>query len=176
MTALTPRAGYAVTALTPRAGYAVSERISVWGALGYGAGELTLTPKDQPARKTDIAMTLPAIGARGTLVDGDGAGDHGECHRVRRKWRQPGVPGAWVSRARGRDTGFGASIAWDEAPSPKRGLSLSLRQSVGGAATGGKDALFSREVLTQTGLRTEGSGVADMRAERFVPGPERERS
>ena len=95
-----------VTALTPRAGYAVSERISVWGALGYGAGELTLTPKDQPARKTDIAMTLPAIGARGTLVDGDGpklgaavadalgAGDHGECHRVRRKWRQPGVPGS----------------------------------------------------------------------------------
>ena len=83
---------------------------------------------------------------------------------------------AWVSRARGRDTGFGASIAWDEAPSPKRGLSLSLRQSVGGAATGGKDALFSREALTQTGLRTEGSGVADMRAERFVPGPERGRS
>ena len=46
-----------------------------------------------------------------------------------------------------RDSGFGGTIAWDPAPSSNRGLSLSLRQSVGGSATGGKDALFSREVM-----------------------------
>ena len=67
-----------MTALTPWAGYKVTERLSVWGALGYGTGDLTLTPKnprtqkDQPAQKTDIAMTLAAAGVRGTLLDGDG--------------------------------------------------------------------------------------------------------
>ena len=61
-----------MTALTPWAGYKVTERLSVWGALGYGVGDLTQTPKDQPAQKTDIAMTLAAIGGRGTLLEGDG--------------------------------------------------------------------------------------------------------
>ena len=61
-----------VTALTPWAGYAVTERISVWGAAGYGAGELELTPEGGAALKTDLGMTLAAAGARGTLVGGEG--------------------------------------------------------------------------------------------------------
>ena len=61
-----------VTALTPWAGYAVTERVSVWGAAGYGAGELELTPEGEPALKTDLGMTLAAAGARGTLVGGEG--------------------------------------------------------------------------------------------------------
>ena len=61
-----------VTALTPWAGYAVTERLSVWGAAGYGAGELKLTPGDGPALKTDLGMTLAAAGARGALIDGHG--------------------------------------------------------------------------------------------------------
>ena len=61
-----------VTALTPWAGYAVTERLSVWGAAGYGAGELKLTAGDGPALKTDLGMTLAAAGARGALIDGHG--------------------------------------------------------------------------------------------------------
>ena len=61
-----------VTAVTPWAGYAVTERLSVWGAAGYGAGDLTLTPADGTALKTDLRMTLAAAGARGTLVGGAG--------------------------------------------------------------------------------------------------------
>ena len=61
-----------VTALTPWAGYAVTERLSVWGAAGYGAGELKLTAGDDPALKTDLGMTLAAAGARGALIDGHG--------------------------------------------------------------------------------------------------------
>ena len=61
-----------VTALTPWAGYAVTDRLSVWGAAGYGAGDLTLTPEDDPALKTDLKMMLAAAGARGTLVGGNG--------------------------------------------------------------------------------------------------------
>lgn len=61
-----------VTAVTPWAGYAVTEHLSVWGAAGYGAGDLTLTLADGTALKTDLRMTLAAAGARGTLVAGAG--------------------------------------------------------------------------------------------------------
>ena len=61
-----------VTALTPWASYAVTERLSVWAAAGYGAGELKLTAEDDPALKTDLGMMLAAAGARGTLIGGDG--------------------------------------------------------------------------------------------------------
>ena len=61
-----------VTALTPWAGYKVTERLSVWGAAGYGAGGLKLTPGGDPALKTDLGMMLAAAGARGTLVGGEG--------------------------------------------------------------------------------------------------------
>ena len=232
-----------MTALTPWAGYKVTERLSVWGALGYGTGELTLTPKnpltqkDQPAQRTDIAMTLAAAGVRGTLLEGDGpkldavadarwvrttsdkvtasAGNGGNLSATQADVTRLrlGLEGSWAvalddegatvtprlslgvrhdggdaetgfgadigggvtlampahglsvslegrglltHEAKGMsDTGFGASIAWDPAPSSKRGLSLSLRQSVGGSATGGTDALFSREAMD--GLAANGN-------------------
>ena len=228
------RVAASMTALTPWAGYKVSERLSVWGALGYGAGELTLTPKAQPGQNTDLAMRLAAGGARGTVVDGDGpkldavadarwvrttsekvsssdghlAATSADVTRLRL-----GLEGSWamtlddqgatvtprlsfgvrhdggdaetgfgadigggvllamparglsvslegrgllVHEAKGFiDTGFGASVAWDQAPSSKRGLSLTVRHSVGGSATGGKDALFSREVMD--GLAANGN-------------------
>ena len=56
--------------------------------------------------------------------------------------------GLLIHEAKGLgDTGFGASVAWDRAPSSKRGLSLTVRHSAGGSATGGTEALFSREVM-----------------------------
>ena len=61
-----------VTAVTPWARYAVTERLSVWGAAGYGAGALKLTAGDDPALKTDLGMTLAAAGARTSLIGGDG--------------------------------------------------------------------------------------------------------
>ena len=240
-----------MTALTPWAGYKVTERLSVWGALGYGAGDLKLTQEnpqtqeDQPAQKTDIAMTLAAAGVRVTVVDGDGpkldavtdarwvrttsekvtasADDGGnlaasasDVTRLRLglegSWavalddkgatmtprlsfgvRHDGgdaeagfgadigggvtlampargvsvsleVRGLLTHEAKGfSDTGFSGTIAWDPAPSSKRGLSLSLRQSVGGSATGGKNALFSREVLD--GLAANGNSGGSRRLE-----------
>ena len=61
-----------VTALTPWAGYAVTDRLSVWGAVGYGAGDLKLTPEGDPALKTDLGTMLAAARARGRLIDGEG--------------------------------------------------------------------------------------------------------
>ena len=251
------RVAASMTALTPWAGYKVSERLSVWGALGFGAGELTLTPKEQPGQNTDLAMRLAAGGARGTVVDGDGpkldavadarwvrttsekvsssdgylAATSADVTRLRL-----GLEGSWamtlddqgatvtprlsfgvrhdggdaetgfgadigggvllaiparglsvslegrgllIHEAKGFiDTGFGASVAWDQAPSSKRGLSLTVHHSVGGSAAGGKDALFSREVMD--GLAANGNQRLEGRVgyglavygERFTGTPE----
>ena len=61
-----------------------------------------------------------------------------------------------------RDRGFSASLAYDPRPDSVRGLSLALRQDVGGQATGGLDALFAQDPLT---LRHGGADVARRSAE-----------
>ena len=229
-----------VTALTPWAGYAVTERVSVWGAAGYGAGGLTLTPEGAAALKTDLGMTLAAAGARGTLVGGEGptldavtdgrwvrtttarvssaagtlASASAEVTRLRL-----GLEGSWPLalgygvlgegatvtprlalgvRHDGGDaeTGFGADIgggvdlaaptqgltvslegrgvltheaaglrergvagtlAWNPPP-PGRGPTLTLSQSFGAGASGGKDALLSRTTLEGLAANDNGAG------------------
>ena len=239
-----------VTALTPWAGYAVTDRLSVWGAAGYGAGDLTLTPEDDPALKTDLKMMLAAAGARGTLVGGKGpkldmVGDvrlvrtttasvsssaesggrlesaSAEVTRVRL-----GLEGSWLlalgDEAPGKgatltprlalgvrhdggdaETGFGADIgggvalaapaqgltislegrgvltheaaglrdrgvagtlAWDPLPSTGRGPKLTLQQTIGAGASGGKDALLSRTTLEGLAANDNGDGQRRLEA------------
>ncbi len=57
-----------LTGVYPYARYAVTERLSVWGAAGYGAGTLTVTRKGRPAMKADLSLTMAAAGARGALA------------------------------------------------------------------------------------------------------------
>ena len=235
-----------VTALTPWAGYKVTERLSVWGAAGYGAGEFTLAPEGEPALKTDLGMMLAAAGTRGTLVGGEGprldavtdahwvrtttarvssaagnlASASAEVTRLRL-----GLEGSWPLalgdgvlgkgatvtprlavgvRHDGGDaeTGFGADIgggvtlaapaegltvslegrgvltheaagvrdrgvagtlAWNPPPSTGRGPTLTLSQSFGAGASGGKDALLSRETLE--GLAANDNGAGQRRLE-----------
>ena len=234
-----------MTAMAPWAGYSVTDRLSVWGALGYGTGDLTLTPENQPAQKTDITMTLAAAGVRGTLVDGDGpkldvvadarwvrttsekvtvsAENVGNLRATQANVTRVrlGLEGSWAMalddngttltphfsfgvrrdggdaetgfgadigggltfampasglmlslEGRGlinheadglSDTGYQASVGYDPAPSSDLGLSLSLRQSFGGSATGGKDTLFSRELMD--GLAANGNDGGSQRLE-----------
>ena len=228
-----------VTALTPWAGYAVTDRLSVWGAAGYGAGGLTLTPGDGPALKADLKMMLAAAGARGALVGGDGpkldmvgdvrwvrtttasvsssASDGGRLESAEAEVTRLrfGLDGSWPLalddgaavtprlafglRHDGGDaeTGFGADIgggvtfegpaqgltvslegrgvltheasgfrdrglagtlAWDPQPSTGRGPRLTLTQSVGAGASGGKDALLARETLEGLAANDDGDG------------------
>ena len=58
-----------VTGLYPYGRYAVTDRVTVWGAAGYGAGTLTLTPEDGEALKTDMDLVMAAAGLRGTVVE-----------------------------------------------------------------------------------------------------------
>ena len=63
-----------LTGLYPYGRYAVSERVTLWGVAGYGAGSLTLTPEGQDGIETDIDLLMGAAGLRGVLVPAQAAG------------------------------------------------------------------------------------------------------
>ena len=58
-----------LTGLYPWGRHALTERVSVWGVAGYGEGTLTLTPEGQAAIRTDMDLTMGAVGVRGTVVE-----------------------------------------------------------------------------------------------------------
>ena len=63
-----------LNSLFPYARYGVTDRVSVWGFLGYGAGELTLIERrdeahaSDTATKTGLRMRMGAIGVRGEIL------------------------------------------------------------------------------------------------------------
>ena len=68
-----------LTGVWPWTRYALGERLSLWGAAGYGDGSLTLEPRAEdgtraPAIRTDLDLWMAAAGLRGVAVDG---GDEG---------------------------------------------------------------------------------------------------
>ena len=63
-----------LTGLYPWSRYAASERLSLWGLAGYGAGTLTLTPDGQAPMETDMALTMAALGGRGVLAEAPAEG------------------------------------------------------------------------------------------------------
>ena len=64
----------ALTGLYPWGRFALSRSVEVWGVVGYGSGDLTVTPEGKRGIDTDIDLSMAAAGARGTVVDG---GDDG---------------------------------------------------------------------------------------------------
>ena len=60
------------------------------------------------------------------------------------------------------DRGFSASLAYDPRPDSEYGLSLALRQDIGGQATGGLDALFANDPIAR---RASGQGMGRWSAE-----------
>ena len=69
-----------LTGLFPWGRYALSDRLEAWGTAGYGAGDLTVTPKlpgtdeDGAAIHADLDLKMTAAGLRGTVLDGGGDG------------------------------------------------------------------------------------------------------
>ncbi|MYE14552.1 MAG: autotransporter outer membrane beta-barrel domain-containing protein [Gammaproteobacteria bacterium] len=57
-----------LTAAIPYAALQASERLRLWGALGYGTGEVTLRPEPGGSLKADIGWTMAAAGLRGDLI------------------------------------------------------------------------------------------------------------
>ena len=56
-----------LTAAVPYAALEASQRLKLWGALGYGAGEVTLKPAMGGVLSSDITWTMAAAGARSEL-------------------------------------------------------------------------------------------------------------
>ena len=60
-----------LTSVLPYGRIDLNERVTAWGMLGYGTGELTLTETGEAESErhtADLTMTLGAVGGRGTLV------------------------------------------------------------------------------------------------------------
>ena len=57
-----------LTGVYPYGRYDMSERLSVWGVAGYGAGTMTLTPEGVASIETDMDLTMAAVGGRSLLV------------------------------------------------------------------------------------------------------------
>ncbi len=214
-----------LTAAVPYAAIQASERLRLWGAAGYGTGEVTLKPEVGGRLSSDISWTMAAAGLRGDVIappaEGSGpalavtsdalwartssdkthelAASDSDVTRLRlglegsyriateggghvtpkleAGMRHDGGDAetgfgvelggglAWVDPALGlsldvsgrtlvahgnddlKDRGFAASLAFDPDPASERGLSLALRQEMGGQAKGGLDALFRADPL-----------------------------
>ena len=63
-----------LTGLYPWGRYAMTDRVTVWGTAGYGAGTLTLTPEGQEPLETDMDLALAAAGLRGVVVEAPAEG------------------------------------------------------------------------------------------------------
>ena len=57
-----------LTGIYPYGRYAASERVTVWGVAGYGAGSLTLKQEDDAAIETDMDLMMAAVGLRGVAM------------------------------------------------------------------------------------------------------------
>ena len=56
-----------LTAAVPYAAWRPSERLNVWGAAGFGSGDLTLAPEGAGSVSADIGWTMAAAGLKGEL-------------------------------------------------------------------------------------------------------------
>ena len=61
-----------LTGIYPYARLELSERVSAWGLVGVGQGELTLRQEGGTRIDTDLAMRMGAVGVRGAVLDGSG--------------------------------------------------------------------------------------------------------
>ena len=62
-----------LASLHPYASYRIDERLSLWGVLGYGVGELTLQGEGaETSIETGLASTMAAFGGRGVLRPASG--------------------------------------------------------------------------------------------------------
>ena len=97
-----------VTGLYPWLGYQVTDRVSVWGVTGYGAGGLWLTPNGGPALRSGLSMAMAAAGTRGELVAG-GSGGFALAFKADALWVGTSIDG--VDGAAGRLAATNAAVS-----------------------------------------------------------------
>ena len=80
-----------LTSVSPYVRYEASDRLTAWGLLGYGTGDMTIRG-NSPVR-TDISMRLGAAGARGVLLEAGETGGvdlalRGDAFLVQMDWEK----------------------------------------------------------------------------------------
>ena len=70
-----------LTTVSPYARLRLSERVSAWGLVGFGTGDMTIVQDanergraERVTRRTDIEMRMGAVGGRGALLEADETG------------------------------------------------------------------------------------------------------
>ena len=63
-----------LTSIHPYLRYAVTDRLDVWGVLGYGWGALTVEPGTGASMETDTHLLMGAFGGRGILLSPEESG------------------------------------------------------------------------------------------------------
>ena len=70
-----------LTTVSPYARLRLSERVSAWGLVGFGTGDMTIVQdandrgqSERVIRRTDIEMRMGAVGGRGALLEADETG------------------------------------------------------------------------------------------------------
>ena len=96
-----------VTGLYPWLGYKATDRITVWGVAGYGAGGLLLTPAGGPALESGLSMAMAAAGTRGELFAG-GSGGFALAFKADALWVGTSIDG--VDGAAGRMAATAAAV------------------------------------------------------------------
>ena len=96
-----------VTGLYPWLGYKATDRVTVWGVAGYGAGGLRLTPQGGPALEAGLSMAMAAAGTRGELVAG-GSGGFALAFKADALWVGTSIDG--VDGAAGRLQATAAAV------------------------------------------------------------------
>ena len=138
-----------VTGLYPYGRYRVNPRVTLWGVAGYGAGRLTLTPKNPEGDgnlsplETDMDLMMAAAGVRGVALEAPA--DGGIELAVTSDAMMVRTSSAAVSGSDG-----GGNLAAGEAEVTR--LRLGLEGSWRGLAFGGHELTPSAEI----GLRHDG--------------------
>ncbi len=155
-----------LTSVNPYVRYQASERLSAWGLLGYGTGDMTMTQaatedRGEIVTRTDISMRLGAAGARGVLLKAgeDGGIDlalRGDAFLVQMDWEK--VSNETDTRA---DASRLRLVRLDPGASG-RGLLLTLAP-VWGTPSSGVDRLWSAR--DAAGLAPGGEFEAERRLE-----------
>ncbi len=64
-----------MTTVSPYGRYEITDRVSAWGLVGWGTGDMTVSFDDGTAPvRTDLSLRMGALGARGVLLEQGGKG------------------------------------------------------------------------------------------------------
>ena len=74
-----------LTSVFPYARLGVSDGVDLWGLVGFGNGDLTLTVGEEVTR-TDLSMQMGALGLRGELLAAEEADDFGLAVKTDAMW------------------------------------------------------------------------------------------